>query len=257
MLIASVSWGNDSVALLQWLHEHNALTRFERALCVYMDTGWAAKDWMERVERAEALARSYGFEPHRAQSIGFMPLARLKKAFPRNGMQFCTEELKIKPFVVFADAIDPDHEATIAVGIRREESEERSQWPEHIENSERHGGRDAWFPLVRVAERERETNCSVVPASSRSRTGPESVSPASILIATTSGCSPRTASPRSRRARRKWASPVRASHAPYSGPIGTAARSAFARSFDGPTAPAASTCRSARRAIRGFAEADA
>lgn len=157
MLIASVSWGNDSVALVQWLHDHDALSRFGRVLCVYMDTGWAAKDWLARVDRAEDLARSYGFEPHRAQSIGFVPLARLKKAFPRNGMQFCTEELKIKPFTLFVDTIDPDREATVAVGIRREESEERANWPEHVVDSERHGGRDAWFPLVRVREEERNT----------------------------------------------------------------------------------------------------
>lgn len=155
MLIASVSWGNDSVALVQWLHEHDALSRFGRVLCVYMDTGWYSKDWPARVDCAEALARSFGFEPHRAQSIGFVPLARLKKAFPRNGMQFCTEELKIKPFTAFVDSVDPEREATVAVGIRREESDGRANWPEHVENSDRHGGRDAWFPLVRVREDER------------------------------------------------------------------------------------------------------
>lgn len=156
MIIASVSYGNDSIALLQWLHEHDALKSHGRVLSVYMDTGWAAREWKERVDRAERLARSYGFEPHRAPSIGFMSLVRLKKAFPRNGMQFCTEELKIKPFVLFVDTVDPEREATIAVGIRREESEERSQWPEHVEDSIRHGGRDAWYPLVRVVERERD-----------------------------------------------------------------------------------------------------
>lgn len=156
MLIASVSWGNDSIALVRWLHEKEALPRFGRVLCVYLDTGWSARDWIERVGRAEEVARGYGFEPHRAPSIGFMPLVRLKKAFPRNGMQFCTEELKIKPFTLFVDTIDPDREAVIAVGVRREESDERSHWPEHVENSERHGGRDAWFPLVRVVEAERD-----------------------------------------------------------------------------------------------------
>jgi hypothetical protein len=154
-LIASVSWGNDSVALVQWLHEHAVRERYDRVLCVYMDTGWAARDWLERVDRAEGVARGYGFEPHRATSIGFVPLARLKKAFPRNGMQFCTEELKIKPFTLFADNVDPDREATIVIGIRREESDDRAQWPEHITDSDRHGGRDAWFPLVRVREEER------------------------------------------------------------------------------------------------------
>lgn len=155
MLVASVSCGNDSIALMQWLHEHEAIGHFDRVLCVYLDTGWASRDWMDRVAKAEHRAKEYGFEPHRATSIGFMPLARLKKAFPRNGMQFCTEELKIKPFTIFVDQIDPEREATVAVGVRREESQARAQWPEYIESSERHGGRDAWFPLVRATERER------------------------------------------------------------------------------------------------------
>ena len=156
MLVASLSYGNDSIALMQWLHENKALSRLGRVLCAYSDTGWAAKEWPARVERGEAVAKSYGFEPHRSESTGFGPLARLKKGFPRNGMQFCTTELKIKPVTAFLEVVDPSKEATIAIGIRREESEARSQWPEHIEDSEKHGGRDAWFPMVRVLKAERD-----------------------------------------------------------------------------------------------------
>lgn len=156
MLVASVSWGNDSIALVQWLHEHGALARFGRVVCVYSDTGWSSKEWPARVERAEEVAKSYGFETHRLHSIGFVPLARLKQSFPRNGIQFCTTELKIRPITAFLATVDPLGEATVAIGIRREESENRSQWPEHVENSEKHGGRDAWFPLVRVLSKERD-----------------------------------------------------------------------------------------------------
>lgn len=155
MLVASVSWGNDSIALVQWLHEHGALARFGRVLCAYANTGWAAKEWPERVLRGEALARSYGFEPSTIESVGFVPLARLKQSFPRNGIQFCTTELKIKPITAFLANVDPSSEATVAIGIRREESENRAAWPEYVEDSPKHGGRDAWFPLVRVLEDER------------------------------------------------------------------------------------------------------
>ncbi len=126
-------------------------------LCVYAVTGWAAKEWPARVERGEALVRSYGFQPHRVASEvgGFVPLARLKRSWPRHGMQFCTERLKIEPITIWLDAVDPGAEAVCVIGIRREESERRAQWPEHIEESPQHGGRDAWFPLVRVQEAER------------------------------------------------------------------------------------------------------
>ena len=155
MLIASVSWGNDSIALVRWLYEHDALTRFERVICVYADTGWAAKEWPARVAAAEEMARRLGFEVAHVESIGFVPLARLRKGFPRNGMQFCTTELKIKPIRSWMMTVDPGCEAMIACGIRREESNHRARWPEHVENSEQHGGRDAWYPLVRVQEEER------------------------------------------------------------------------------------------------------
>lgn len=156
MLIVSVSWGNDSLALVRYLHEHEALAKYDRVICVYADTGWASEDWPERVAQAEAAAKTYGFEAVRLQSIGFVPLARLKKAFPRNGIQFCTTELKIKPITAWMEQVDPEAEAIIAVGIRREESKSRADWPIYIESSEKHGGRSAWFPLVRVLTQERD-----------------------------------------------------------------------------------------------------
>jgi len=156
MLFVSTSWGNDSVALVQWLHEHEALRKYERVVCVYANTGWSASNWPERVALAESVARSYGFETHVLMSMGFVPLARLKKSFPRNGMQFCTEELKVKPLTRFMADLDPEGDGTCASGIRREESRNRASWPGYVEESENHGGRSAWFPLVRVQTLERD-----------------------------------------------------------------------------------------------------
>ena len=155
LLVVSVSWGNDSVALVQWLHERFKLNE-HRVICVYADTGWASADWPERVARGEALATSYGFEVARLCELTFVELARKKKAWPRNGMQFCTEELKIKPITAFLARVDPAGEAVVVIGIRRAESTARSQWPEDVPNSEKHGGRDAWFPLVRTTDVERD-----------------------------------------------------------------------------------------------------
>lgn len=155
-LILSVSYGNDSIALIQHVHERGMGDRGP-VLCAFSETGWAAKEWAARVERGESLARSYGFEPHRIPSIGFVPLARLKKAWPRNGMQFCTEELKRNPFRLWAAVIDPNVEAVVAVGIRREESDRRRLWPEWSYESEAHGGRDLWSPLVDAREPERDS----------------------------------------------------------------------------------------------------
>jgi 3'-phosphoadenosine 5'-phosphosulfate sulfotransferase (PAPS reductase)/FAD synthetase len=146
------SYGNDSIALIQWMANNG----YTSCYVAYSDTGWASPDWAERVDAGERLARSLGMIPVRISSMGFVPLARLKKAFPRNGMQFCTTELKIRPATAWLDTVDPDVELTCVVGVRREESRSRQRWPEYTPDSDKHGGRDLWAPMVRVLEKERD-----------------------------------------------------------------------------------------------------
>ena len=152
-IFAFTSYGNDSIALIQHLYE----TRQEAEVyTVYSNTGWASPEWADRVTQAEALVRSYGFIPVQIESEGFVPLAIRKKGFPRNGMQFCTQELKILPAQRWLDSADPDREGTCAVGVRREESRARALWPEWTEESDKHGGRPLWSPLVRVTTEQRD-----------------------------------------------------------------------------------------------------
>ncbi len=142
------SYGNDSIALIQWAHEAS-LTDVHVA---YGDTGWAADWWPERVAKAEAWAQSLGFTTHRIVSEGMESLVMRKKAWPRGGggkFQFCTEALKKEPARAWLDANDPDKEATCMTGVRREESENRRDAPEWVESSKDHGGRELWQPLVR------------------------------------------------------------------------------------------------------------
>ncbi len=62
----------------------------------------------------------------------------------------------MKPALEWLDKVDPDREAICVIGVRREESRRRAQFPEWTEESEKHGGRDLWAPLVRVREKERD-----------------------------------------------------------------------------------------------------
>lgn len=151
MNVISASYGNDSMALIQWAHE-NALPSVTVAYC---DTGWAAPGWFLRVEAGEALARSYGFATVRCKSMGMAELVRMKKAFPASGMQFCTGHLKGVPFLQWIDEADPEVKAMVLIGKRREESEDRKDTPEFIESSEHHGGRRVWHPLYLHGEDER------------------------------------------------------------------------------------------------------
>lgn len=149
------SYGNDSIALIQWAHERG----LPGVHVAYSDTGWAAQWWPQRVEQAEAWVRSLGFTPHRIASEGMEALVMRKKAWPRGGggkYQFCTEALKKEPARAWLALNDPQGETTCLTGVRREESENRRDAPEHVLASDDHGGRELWQPLVRHTETMRD-----------------------------------------------------------------------------------------------------
>jgi len=144
------SGGNDSVALVQWAIENN----LPDLHVAYSNTGWAADFWAERLDKFRALVETVGVY-HEIASEGMVSLVTRKRGWPRNGMAFCSFELKIKPAMAWLETIDPDQEATCLVGIRRSESAKRAQWPEWVEESENHGGRSLHSPLVRYSDDER------------------------------------------------------------------------------------------------------
>jgi 3'-phosphoadenosine 5'-phosphosulfate sulfotransferase (PAPS reductase)/FAD synthetase len=149
--VISSSYGNDSIAMIQWAHEQG----LPNVWVAYNDTGWAAPWWPQRVAKGEALAKSYGFEVVRIESVGMQNLVRERQGFPGNGMQFCTSELKIFPFLKWIDGTDPYNQAVILIGKRRVESKKRADTPEFIESSETHGGRKVWHPLYLHSDEER------------------------------------------------------------------------------------------------------
>jgi 3'-phosphoadenosine 5'-phosphosulfate sulfotransferase (PAPS reductase)/FAD synthetase len=150
--IIKASYGNDSIALIQWMAEHGY---GPASFVVYNDTGWSRDGWSARVSEGEALALSYGMLPLRTQA-NFVAACRLKQAMPRHGMQFCTTLLKIEPTIELMRGLDPSRELIAVVGVRREESARRASWPEWTEESDLDGGRSLWAPLVRVMKDERD-----------------------------------------------------------------------------------------------------
>jgi 3'-phosphoadenosine 5'-phosphosulfate sulfotransferase (PAPS reductase)/FAD synthetase len=162
MNVIFASYGNDSVALIQWAHEHSV----SDVTVAYSDTGWAAKKWPERVARGEAWAQSLGFSTVQIPSIGMHGLVRAKQAWPRGGggkFQFCTKALKEDPALAWLAEVDPEGEAVCMIGIRREESANRAQFPEWTEESEKHGGRSLHAPLVRYTQDMRDTLIAKTP----------------------------------------------------------------------------------------------
>lgn len=146
------SYGNDSVALIQWAHEQ----QLEGVAVVFTDTGWAADGWMARVEKAEAWVRSLGFTPHRTSSIGFRQLARDKKGFPTQQFQWCSYILKIEPGQRWLERFDPEARAVCLIGVRREESAERANFPEWLLRSPNHGNRVTVAPFATWTAEQRD-----------------------------------------------------------------------------------------------------
>jgi len=151
VIAVSVSYGNDSIALVQWARE----TGQQDVWVVHSDTGWASPSWPQRVDKGEAFARSYGFKTVRTKSMGMAELVRMKEAWPGNGQQFCTAHLKGIPFLQWIDEVDPERKAVVVVGKRRAESKARADTPEFVYNSEYHGGRTIWHPLYLHSDEER------------------------------------------------------------------------------------------------------
>jgi len=154
MHIIFSSYGNDSVALIQYCAERD----LQDVVVVFSDTGWAADYWLARVSQAEKWVKTLGFKHDRTQSEGMAGLLKRKKAWPRGGggrFQFCTESLKKLPARDWLSDNDPDNIATCLTAVRRCESANRLTAPEWTTASEDHGGRELWQPLVRHSDAQR------------------------------------------------------------------------------------------------------
>jgi 3'-phosphoadenosine 5'-phosphosulfate sulfotransferase (PAPS reductase)/FAD synthetase len=140
----STSYGNDSVAMIQWAHEQ----ALQDVTVVFVDTGWSARGWLDRVNRLEGWVQSLGFTVvHLKAMVTFEELMLKKKGFPSQRYQWCSAMLKGLPFLNWIDEADPQCAATVMIGKRREESQERADTPEFIDVSEYHGNRKVWHPL--------------------------------------------------------------------------------------------------------------
>lgn len=166
------SYGNDSVALIQWAHEW----ALEGVTVVYSDTGWAAADWQARVAQMEAWVETLGFQHSRTTSIGFRDLARQKKGFPTQRYQWCSHRLKIEPAERWLRDHDPDARAICVVGVRHEEAanatDDRAKFPEYLPKSANHGDRFLLAPFVKLTAADRDgflTRAGVEPLPHRSR----------------------------------------------------------------------------------------
>lgn len=151
--IARCSYGNDSIAMLQLMHEHG----LKDVTAAYSDTDWASEDWAQRVEDAEAWVRSLGWTPARIHSVGFEQNVYDQTEagmWPTRLRKHCTKYLKVLPFLKWVEGVDPDKRALVCVGVRRSESDARKAAPAFL--PEKDDGRHVWHPLVEFSEVDRD-----------------------------------------------------------------------------------------------------
>ena len=160
--IVASSMGNDSIALIQYMVDRNC-----DFSVVYNDTGWASEEWPGRVKAVSDWLFDNGITLYITKSEGMISLVKRKKGWPMpaSAMQFCTSELKEKPTSELLNKIDPDVELIFVTGRRREESQNRRDLAEWQDESEKHGGRDVWNPLVRFDESARDELINKTPFS--------------------------------------------------------------------------------------------
>lgn len=155
MNVISSSYGNDSIAMIQWAYENNLFD----VVVVYCETGWGSRSWPLRVKRGESFAKGCGFETITIKpEIQFEELMKLKKGFPNQRYQWCSGLLKGIPFLNWIDEVDQDRNAVVLVGKRRAEGEkggDRINTPGYINESEYHGGRTLWHPLFMHTDSDR------------------------------------------------------------------------------------------------------
>lgn len=155
-LVVRSHYGDESIALVQFLYETQAdYNLFNKIIIVYIDTGWSAKTWPERVKAGEEHVRRCGFESIRLTApASFEALVFERKSFPSSKFQWCAGFLKGLPLLSWLDKHDPAAQWSVAIAKRQ--ALYRQVVPEYIESCEYHGERRVWHPMLNLSCEERD-----------------------------------------------------------------------------------------------------
>lgn len=135
-----------SVALVEFFSEPAHRPEGE-VYVVYIDTGWSAADWNDRVESVRLFTLSKGFHWIALKSSrSFDELVKERGDFPTRKFQWCASLLKGLPLLTWLDEVDLHAEWIVC--IPKVQYLTRQPIPEVIEASSFHGDRCVKHPLL-------------------------------------------------------------------------------------------------------------
>lgn len=115
---------------------------------IYVETGWSASIWPERVSACMAYARENHIQVHHLSApMSFADMVMDRKQFPSRKFQWCAGFLKGLPILNFLDDYDPACEALIVSGKRQHDSRRYANLQEYEFQNELYQGRTLWHPL--------------------------------------------------------------------------------------------------------------
>lgn len=155
-LIIRSNFGDDSIALTQWVYEQN-LAKTNTIKVIYIETGWAAKSWAERIQKGRQHANKLGFSVEIIQSkISFEDAVLGRKSFPTEKFQWCSGLLKGLPLVEWLDTHDIHGEAIILMAKRRETAIAHQSLNEWVSACQFHSDRTVWHPILNLNTQKRD-----------------------------------------------------------------------------------------------------
>jgi len=156
--MVSISGGNDSIAMLQWVIDNRSFNRSffkgESFDAVYCNTGWSVSWWADRMLKVKKFCEDNDIKYSETHANpGFEGLVRSKCAFPHQFAKFCTFELKIKPLISWRqDNKFTVRNSRVLLGVRADESKAREGT---VSLGER-DGYEALYPLAYLSDDERD-----------------------------------------------------------------------------------------------------
>jgi aryl carrier-like protein len=151
--LISISGGNDSIAMLQWVIENREHFPDEEFQALYVNTGWAISWWADRMLKVRDFCTANDIKYNETGAdLGFEELVRKKGIFPNRMQKYCTFELKVKPSVKWRkeNKMTPKN-TQILTGVRADESARRSKYT----STDILDGYDTVNPIVYLSDDER------------------------------------------------------------------------------------------------------